>query len=106
MVEIARCMMLEPRCLLMDEISMGLEPRARAAVFGTVKTICDTGCTVLMVEQNARAGLSVADTGVVMESGQVRLVRPAGELLADPKVAQLYLGQALTGVSLEEVPSA
>ncbi len=101
MVEIGRAMMLEPQLLLMDEISMGLEPKARAAAFATVRTIRETGCTVLLVEQNARAGLAVADTGVVMESGEIRLVRQASDLLSDPNVAALYLGQAFSGASTE-----
>lgn len=95
MVELGRAMMLEPRMMLMDEISMGLEPRARAAAFGAVGTIRETGCTVLIVEQNARAGLAVADVGVVMEGGRVRLVRAAKDLLTDPEVARLYLGQSM-----------
>jgi branched-chain amino acid transport system ATP-binding protein len=93
-VEIARAMMLEPKLILMDEPSMGLDPKARHLVFGTVKELNDAGVTVLLVEQNARSGLSIADRGAVMETGVVRLERPAGELLADPEIARLYLGGA------------
>jgi branched-chain amino acid transport system ATP-binding protein len=93
-VEIARAMMLDPRLILMDEPSMGLDPKARHVVFGTIASLHEGGATVLLVEQNARSGLAVADRGAVMETGAVRLEGPAGELLGDPEVAKLYLGGA------------
>jgi branched-chain amino acid transport system ATP-binding protein len=93
-VEIARAMMLDPRLILMDEPSMGLDPKARHVVFGAIAGLHEGGATVLLVEQNARSGLAVADRGAVMETGAVRLERPARELLRDPEVARLYLGGA------------
>jgi branched-chain amino acid transport system ATP-binding protein len=100
MVEIARAMMLQPRLVLMDEPSMGLDPKARRVVFGTVKELNGSGVTVLLVEQNARSGLEIADRGAVMETGTVKLHGPAHALLDDPAVAHLYLGRSSR--SLEE----
>lgn len=91
-VEIARAMMLEPRVVLMDEPSMGLDPKARRLVFETVAELNATGVTLLLVEQNARSGLAIAHRGAVMETGVVRLEGPAADLLHDPEVARLYLG--------------
>lgn len=97
-VEIARAMMLDPRILLMDEPSMGLDPKARRLVFETIRGLNSAGATVLLVEQNARSGLAIADRGAVMESGVVRLEGVAADLLDDPEVAQLYLGTAIRPV--------
>jgi branched-chain amino acid transport system ATP-binding protein len=91
-VEIARATMVQPQLMLMDEPSMGLDPKSRHLVFEMVKTLNGDGQTVLLVEQNARAGLQIADRGVVMDTGRVALEGPASELLDDPKVAALYLG--------------
>ena len=91
-VEIARAMMLQPRVVLMDEPSMGLDPRARRDVFATIEGLNAEGVTMLLVEQNARSGLEVADRGAVMEGGVVRLEGVAADLLHDPEVARLYLG--------------
>jgi branched-chain amino acid transport system ATP-binding protein len=93
-VEIARAMMLDPRVVLMDEPSMGLDPKARRGVFATIGELNRGGATIVLVEQNARSGLASADQGAVMESGVVRIVGPAAELLHDPEVARLYLGSA------------
>jgi branched-chain amino acid transport system ATP-binding protein len=90
--EIARAMMLEPRVVLMDEPSMGLDPKGRRVVFETVRQLNDAGTTVVLVEQNARSGLEIADRGAVMETGVVRLEGEARALLDDPEVARLYLG--------------
>jgi branched-chain amino acid transport system ATP-binding protein len=94
LIEIARSLMLDPRLILLDEPTMGLDAKARAAVFETIGTLNADGRTVLLVEQNARLGLSVADVGAVMDMGVVRLVGPAAELLDDERVAALYLGGA------------
>ena len=93
-VEIARATMTRPRLMLMDEPSMGLDPKARHTVFETIARLNAEGLTVLLVEQNARAGLQIAHHGVVMETGRVALSGAAGPLLDDPKVAALYLGRA------------
>lgn len=93
-VELARSLMIGPRLILLDEPSIGLEPRARRAVFQAVAGLTADGRTVLLVEQNARSGLAVADRGAVLESGVVRLIGRGADLLDDPEVARLYLGGA------------
>jgi branched-chain amino acid transport system ATP-binding protein len=92
LIEIARALMLEPKVILMDEPSMGLDPKSRHAVFEIIRTLNEGGRTVLLVEQNARAGLAIAHQGAVMDSGIVRLAAPSADLLNDPRVAELYLG--------------
>ncbi len=92
-VEIARSLMLNPKVVLMDEVSMGLDPRGRRLAFDTVQRLNEAGRTVLMVEQNARAGLAIAHYGAVMEAGTVKLEGSGKSLLEDPEVARLYLGK-------------
>jgi branched-chain amino acid transport system ATP-binding protein len=92
LIEIARALMLEPKVILMDEPSMGLDPKSRHAVFEIIRTLNEGGRTVLLVEQNARAGLAIAHHGAVMDGGIVRLAAPSADLLNDPRVAELYLG--------------
>jgi branched-chain amino acid transport system ATP-binding protein len=95
LIEIARALLLEPKVILMDEPSMGLDPKSRHIVFETIRTLNDEGGrTVLLVEQNARAGLAVAHQGAVMDAGVVRLAGPSGDLLSDARVAEMYLGAA------------
>jgi branched-chain amino acid transport system ATP-binding protein len=94
MVEIARCMMVEPSVLLLDEPSLGLDPKSLAAVSQLVRDANAAGTTILLVEQNVRLGLSMASRGVVLEGGRVRLEAPAAELVANREVAELYLGGA------------
>ena len=92
-VELARTLMLDPRLILLDEPSTGLDPKARGAVFETIIQLNrERSFTILLVEQNARAGLGISHTGAVMDSGTVVLEAPGAELLADPKMAELYLG--------------
>jgi branched-chain amino acid transport system ATP-binding protein len=91
-IELARTLILDPRLVLLDEPSIGLDPRSRRLVFEAIRTLAATGRTVLLVEQNARSGLAAADVGVVLESGVVRMVAPAAGLADDPEVASLYLG--------------
>ncbi|HLF27756.1 MAG TPA: ABC transporter ATP-binding protein [Anaerolineae bacterium] len=96
-LEIGRALMLAPRMLLLDEPSLGLAPKMARQVFDTIKRLKDeAGMTILMVEQNAKSGLAISDRAYVMELGRERLAGPAGTLLNDPRVAQLYLGGALT----------
>jgi ABC-type branched-subunit amino acid transport system ATPase component len=94
MVEIARCLMLDPKLLLLDEPSLGLDPRSLAAVASLIHTLHETGTTLVLVEQNVRLGLGIATHGAVMEGGVVRLHGPADEIMAHPEIADLYLGGA------------
>jgi branched-chain amino acid transport system ATP-binding protein len=96
LVEIARALMLEPRLILMDEPTMGLDPKARHLMFEMVSELNAEGRTVLLVEQNARAGLAIAHHGAVLDNGSVALSGPGKGLLDDPRVAELYLGGAPT----------
>jgi branched-chain amino acid transport system ATP-binding protein len=91
-VEIARALMLDPKVLLVDEPSIGLAPRARAEVFATLASLSGEGWTILLVEQNARSGLAVAQQGAVLEGGVVRHRGAGRTLLDDPEVGRLYLG--------------
>jgi branched-chain amino acid transport system ATP-binding protein len=92
LVEIARSLMLEPRLVALDEPTMGLEPRSRHLVFEAIGRLREEGRTVLLVEQNARAGLAAADYGAVLDGGRVALAGPGAGLLSDPRTAELYLG--------------
>jgi branched-chain amino acid transport system ATP-binding protein len=94
LVEIARALMLEPKLILMDEPTMGLDPKARHLMFDTVSELNAEGRTLLLVEQNARAGLAIAHHGAVLDSGTVALTGSGTALLDDPRVAELYLGGA------------
>jgi branched-chain amino acid transport system ATP-binding protein len=94
LVEIARALMLHPQLVVMDEPTMGLEPRARHVIFETIARLREEGQTVLLVEQNARAGLAAADRGAVLDAGRVALTGTGPELLEDPRTAELYLGGA------------
>ena len=93
MLAIARALMGEPKLLLLDEPSMGLAPLMVAKIFETVREVAARGVTILLVEQNARLALEVANRGYVMESGAIALADAAGNLLADAKVREAYLGE-------------
>lgn len=97
LVEFARCMMLDPSLILLDEPSMGLDPFTLRQVYETMHTMHSTGKTILLVEQNVRSGLSIATKGVVMESGRVRLEGTHDAILGNPEIFHLYLGGTLTG---------
>ncbi|WPY94621.1 ABC transporter ATP-binding protein [Limimaricola variabilis] len=92
MLAIGRAIMGRPRLLLLDEPSMGLAPVLVDQVFAVVKSLRDRGVTLLMVEQNAYAALSIADRGYVMEQGEITLSGLASELIADPRIREAYLG--------------
>ena len=95
-LEMGRALMLEPKMMLLDEPSLGLAPITAKQVFDTIKSLKDEmGMTVLMVEQNAKSGLAIADRAYVLELGIERLEGPASTLLNDPRVGELYLGGTL-----------
>ena len=91
-VEFARSLMVDPRVVLLDEPSMGLDPKATSTIFEQVARMRDAGTAVLLVEQNARRALRTADLGYVLDLGRVHHSGSAAELLADPQLGELYLG--------------
>jgi branched-chain amino acid transport system ATP-binding protein len=92
MVAIARAMMSAPRLLLLDEPSLGLAPLVVARIMEQIVALREAGGTVLVVEQNARAALAIADRGYVLENGAIAVSGKAGELLDNPVVQDAYLG--------------
>ena len=92
MLTIARALMRRPRLLLLDEPSLGLAPKLVRRIFDLVSEIRARGVPILLVEQNARAALAVADRAYVMEAGRIALAGPARELAADPRILEAYLG--------------
>jgi ABC-type branched-subunit amino acid transport system ATPase component len=99
LVEFARCLMLDPSLVLLDEPSMGLSPKVLRTVFDAVRLMNSQGKTILLVEQNARAGLRLSGHGVVLENGRVRLAGSGREVLEHPEIGALYLGGAVTSAS-------
>ena len=91
-VEFARSLMVSPKVVLLDEPSMGLDPKTTSVVFEQVVRMREAGIAVLLVEQNARRALETADIGCVLDLGRVHITGPAPELLEDPQLAELYLG--------------
>ena len=92
MLAIARALMSRPRLLLLDEPSMGLAPLLVREIFKTLKTLNEQGLTILLVEQNVRQALQIADFAYVLENGKIALMGSSAELLDNPKVIQAYLG--------------
>jgi ABC-type branched-subunit amino acid transport system ATPase component len=95
LVEFARCLMLDPKLIMLDEPSMGLDPHTRTLVFAMVGEMNRQGRTILLVEQNARAGLKLSSNGVVLENGRVRLTGSGHDVLTHPEIGALYLGGAV-----------
>ena len=94
MLAVGRALMSKPTVLMMDEPSLGLAPLIVGMIFDIIRQINSTGVTVLLVEQNAKAALDVADTGYVMETGTISFSGSGKELLADDRVRKAYLGEA------------
>jgi branched-chain amino acid transport system ATP-binding protein len=94
-LEVARGLLLDPKLVLIDEPSIGLSPLMVQQVFATLKTLRDNGVTILLIEQNAKQALQISDYGLVLEQGQTRIEDTAANILADPRVAQLFLGGGL-----------
>jgi ABC-type branched-subunit amino acid transport system ATPase component len=99
LVEFARCLMLDPRLVILDEPSMGLAPKVLKSVFDAIRMMHAQGKTILLVEQNARAGLRLSTHGVVLENGLVRLAGTGREVLEHPEIGALYLGGAVTATN-------
>jgi branched-chain amino acid transport system ATP-binding protein len=95
MLEVARGLLLDPRLILIDEPSIGLSPIMVQEVFGIVKELRDNGVTILLIEQNAKQALQISDDGLVLEQGRTRIEDSAPNILADPRIAQLFLGGGL-----------
>lgn len=95
LVEFARCLMLDPQVVVLDEPSMGLDPMTVRSVFRTIRAMNESGRSILLVEQNAKAGLRLSSHGVVLESGTVRLAGTGKDVLEHPEIGQLYLGGAV-----------
>jgi branched-chain amino acid transport system ATP-binding protein len=94
MLAVGRALMTRPRLLMMDEPSLGLAPLIVKMIFDIVKVINAEGVTVLLVEQNAKAALEIADYGYVLETGRITFHGPGKELLQDDRVRRAYLGEA------------
>ena len=94
MLAVGRALMSRPKLLMLDEPSLGLAPLVVREIFRIIDTLRASGVSILLVEQNARAALEVADYGYVLEAGELRLEGPAAELAHDPRVIETYLGAA------------
>jgi branched-chain amino acid transport system ATP-binding protein len=92
MLAVGRALMSRPAVLMLDEPSLGLAPLIVRDIFTIIETLRKTGVTIVLVEQNARAALAVADQGYVLEMGEIGLHGPADELARDPRVIDTYLG--------------
>jgi branched-chain amino acid transport system ATP-binding protein len=95
MLEVARGLLLDPKLVLIDEPSIGLSPLMVQEVFAILKSLREKGVTILLIEQNAKQALQISDYGLVLEQGQTRIEDTAANILADPRIAQLFLGGGL-----------
>lgn len=102
MLAIGRALMSRPQLLMLDEPSLGLAPLIVDEVFKIIETLRQTGVTILLVEQNARTALNAADFGYVLETGDVALTGTSGELLANPRVEETYLGASIDSDDTQE----
>jgi branched-chain amino acid transport system ATP-binding protein len=92
MLAVGRALMAKPRLLMLDEPSLGLAPLIVREIFRVIAELKNSGVAILLVEQNARAALQVADYGYVLETGEIALEGPSNQLMDDPKVVESYLG--------------
>jgi branched-chain amino acid transport system ATP-binding protein len=92
MLAVGRALMGQPKLLMLDEPSLGLAPLVVKEIFSIIERLRESGVSILLVEQNARAALAVADYAYVLETGDISLQGPAGELAKDPRVIETYLG--------------
>jgi branched-chain amino acid transport system ATP-binding protein len=99
MLEIARGLLLDPKLILIDEPSIGLSPLMVREVFAILQELRDKGVTIVLIEQNAKQALQMSDDALVLEQGQTRIEDSASKILADPRIAQLFLGGGLSPVS-------
>jgi branched-chain amino acid transport system ATP-binding protein len=99
MLAVGRALMSRPGLLMLDEPSLGLAPLVVREIFNIVTELRKTGVTILLIEQNARAALAVADHGYVLEMGAISLEGPAADLAQDPRVIESYLGAARKAVA-------
>ncbi len=99
LVELARSLMLDPSLIVLDEPSIGLDPPTRRMVFQVIRLMNQQGRTILLVEQNARAGLKLSTRGLVLENGKVRLAGTGREILEHPEIGSLYLGGAVSSTT-------
>jgi branched-chain amino acid transport system ATP-binding protein len=94
MLAVGRALMSSPKVLMLDEPSLGLAPLIVREIFNIIVRLRETGVSILLIEQNARAALEVADYGYVLETGAIALEGPAAQLAKDPRVIETYLGSA------------
>ena len=99
MLALGRALMSRPKLLMLDEPSLGLAPLIVREIFNIVSALRSTGVSILLVEQNARAALQIADYGYVLETGDLAVEGPSEELAANPRVAETYLGGRAGGAS-------
>jgi branched-chain amino acid transport system ATP-binding protein len=104
-LEVGRALLLRPKVILIDEPSIGLSPMVVADVFQLLRQLADQGTTVLMVEQNVKSALKMADEAIALESGRLVLHKRADELLADPHIERLFLGGAHAAAAQPAVPA-